>query len=147
MDSVVQQLVKEQAAAKVNSDAWKAEAARKNAELVQMLNPEAYVKAAGKNETGGSTTVTEHGAKFTMEMEKKVKWDSKKLQAIAAKLPWAQVEAVFKISFEVTEAVYKSLVTNANAGLFPKETLALIDDARTVEISEAKIKSAEIVTT
>jgi len=75
------------------------------------------------------------GVKLTYCVDKKVKWDSKQLQALASSLPWSTVERVFKIKFEVPEPTYKALTD---------DTLrAKIDEARTVEICAPKVVFAK----
>jgi len=142
---IVKELIEGRAAAKTNETAWKAHVAKLTEQLAEIIGPEAILRAAEKLESGGATTTEMHGGKFTVEAEKKVSWDSKKLQDIAATLPWKQVLAIFKIKFEISETVYKSLVTNAEAGIFDIKILEKIKEARTVEIGQPKIKSAELV--
>lgn len=144
-EPVVKNLIIERDKALANSKAWKEEAGKKDLALAEIIGPEQIIQNAGKDKDGGSTTVELFGAKFNVEAEKKVKWDSAKLQALAATMPWPMVNAIFKIKFEIAEAKYKDLVTNAGAGMFDPAILKAINDARTVEIGEAKIKSAELV--
>jgi hypothetical protein len=144
-ETLVKQLIEARDKAIQNSKAWGAEAKRIDGQLAEVINPEDLVKQAGKDQTGGATTVELYGAKFTVEAEKKVKWDSTKLQKVASRLTWPVVLAIFKIKFEIAEAKHKDLTVNAGAGMFDPEILKAINDARTVEIGEAKIKSAELV--
>lgn len=141
----IEYLVKARTEALMHAKAWKEEADRMTGQLAEIIGPEELLSNAGKLKDGGSTTVELHGAKFNVEAEKKVKWDSGKLQTIASKMAWPVVDAIFKIKFEIAETKYKDLVTNAGAGMFDPEVLKAINDARTVEIGEAKIKSAELV--
>ena len=141
---VVRNLIAERQQATANSKAWKEVADAKTGALAEIIGPEQILTDAGKMQDGGSTTIELHGGKFNVEAEKKVKWDSAKLQAVASKMPWPMVEAIFKIKFEISETKYKDLVANAKAGMFDPKILEAINGARTVEIGEAKIKSAEL---
>lgn len=143
--TAVQQLVTKRNEALMHAKAWKEEADRMTSQLAEIIGPEELLSNAGKLKDGGSTTVELHGAKFNVEAEKKVKWDSGKLQTIASKMAWPVVSAIFKIKFEIAETKYKDLVTNAGAGMFDPAILSAINDARTVEVGEAKIKSAELM--
>ena len=143
--TVVHQLVTQKNEAKINADGWKAEGKRIDAELARIISPETHLIAAGKMVAGGSTTIEEHGVKFVVEAKKEVKWDSAKLQNIAARMPWEMVESIFKIAFEITETSYKNCLNNTKSGMLDAQIMALIDDARTVQIGEAKIKTAEII--
>lgn len=68
-----------------------------------------------------------------LDVGKSVKWDSAKLQAIAQTLPWARVEAIFKIDFSVSEAIYKGIKAVA------PELAEKIEDARTVTYGTPKV--------
>jgi len=144
-EPVIRKLIQDRAIAKSNELGWKAAGAKYLEQIAEIINPAQIAKEAGKDKDGGSKTVEMHGAKFSIEAEKKVSWDSAQLQAVAATLPWKVVAAIFKIKFEISEAKYKSLVENADAGMFDPEVLEKIKAARTVEIGEAKIKTAELI--
>lgn len=143
--TVVHQLINAKSKAKENENGWKAEGKRIDGELAEIIKPEDQLRAAGKLKDGGSKTVEEYGCKFTLEASKDVKWDSAKLQAVAAQLPWAQVEHIFKIKFEISETVYKQLKASVAAGMFSAELMKQIDEARTFTVGEAKITKAEIL--
>ena len=143
--TVLRQLVLERSEAKKNAAGWKAEFDRITEQMSQMLNPEYHLTNAGKMQSGGSTTIEENDVKFVVEAKKEVKWDSAKLQNIAARMPWEMVESIFKIAFEITETSYKNCLNNTKSGMLDAQIMALIDDARTVQIGEAKIKTAEII--
>jgi hypothetical protein len=85
--------------------------------------------AAGKQE--GEVSREIDGVKMTFAIKPKVKWDGKKLEAIASTLPWATVTKVFKIEFSVPEKTYKAMTDD---GLLSK-----LSDARTVEYSDPKV--------
>lgn len=142
--TVVRQLITDRTKAKENESGWKAERTRIDGAIAEIIQPEEVLKLHGKMENGGSKTVIMDGGKFTLKAEKTVKWDSDKLQNLAATLPWATVAALFKIKFEVTEAKYADIKTNTEAGLLDPSILAAINAARTVTIGEAKIESAEL---
>jgi hypothetical protein len=87
------------------------------------------LKLAGK--TDGEMTREFDGVRMTFAMKPKVKWDSKKLQAVAATMPWEKIEKVFKIEFSVPERTFKAITED---GL-----MEAIKPARTVEFSTPKI--------
>lgn len=111
-------------------------------QIAEIVQPAEKLKAAGKEH--GETSFEEDGAKFTVGADKKVKWDSAKLMAIAQTLPWQQAVSMFKITFEMQETKYKALVDNVQSGLVSQDLLDKINDARTVEIGEVKLKKAEL---
>jgi hypothetical protein len=87
------------------------------------------LEAAGK--TDGEMTREFDGVRMTFAIKPKVKWDSKKLQAVAATMPWEKIEKVFKIEFSVPERTYKSITEDA--------LMEAIKPARTVEYSSPKV--------
>ena len=87
---------------------------------------------AGK--TQGSITAEIDGVKLSYEVKPKITWDSKRLQAVAAEMPWDKVEKVFSIKFSVKETTYKALTDDA--------LIASLNEARTVEHTEPKISLA-----
>jgi hypothetical protein len=84
---------------------------------------------AGKTE--GELTRKFDGISITMAIKPKIKWDNKKLENVAANLPWETVSNLFKIEFSITETKYKSISD-------PKLKDAIMD-ARTVEHTAPKI--------
>lgn len=87
------------------------------------------LEAAGKND--GEMTREFDGVRMTFAIKPKVKWDSKKLQAVAATMPWEKIEKVFKIEFSVPERTFKSITEDA--------LMEAIKPARTVEYSSPKV--------
>ena len=87
---------------------------------------------AGK--TQGSITAEVDGVKLNYELKPKITWDSKRLQAVAAEMPWDKVEKIFSIKFSVKETTYKALTDDA--------LIASLNEARTVEHTEPKISLA-----
>lgn len=92
----------------------------------------AALAEAGK--TQGSITAEVDGVKLNYELKPKISWDSKRLQAVAAEMPWDKVEKIFSIKFSVKETTYKALTDDA--------LIASLNEARTVEHTEAKISLA-----
>ena len=87
----------------------------------------------GDKLSGDITFETEAG-KFKASISKTVKWDSTKLQGIAANMPWQEVVSFFKIEFSVPEANYKS------AQSLRPDLAALLDEARSTKYGELTIK-------
>jgi hypothetical protein len=79
----------------------------------------------------GSLTFTRDGMKFKAEINKTVKWDNAKLQAIAATMPWAMVERLFDIKFSVPELKFKAIID--------ADMLAKLTEARTTTRSPVKV--------
>ena len=73
------------------------------------------------------------GLAAEVKIDRKVDWDSGKLQAVAQTLPWERVKDLFKIAFSMTEAIYKGV-----SALDP-ELRKKIDDARTETFGVPKI--------
>jgi hypothetical protein len=92
----------------------------------------AALAEAGK--TQGAITVDIDGVKLNYELKPKITWDSKRLQAVAAEMPWDKVEKIFSIKFSVKETTYKALTDDA--------LIASLNEARTVEHTEPKISLA-----
>lgn len=67
------------------------------------------------------------GFRLGCEIEKDVKWDSKKLLAAAGGMPWAQFTAIFKLTLEIPAKIWAGL----EAG--NPELAAKLKDARTVK--------------
>lgn len=82
----------------------------------------------------GDITFENEAGKFKASIGKTVKWDSAKLQSIAANMPWPEVVSFFKIDFSVPESNYKSAQT-----LRP-ELAGLLDEARSTKYGELTIK-------
>lgn len=106
-----------------------------NAELLGRYGERftAELALAGKQE--GEVSREIDGVKMTFAIKPKVKWDGKKLEAIASTLPWNVVTKVFKIEFTVPEKTFKAMTDD---GLLSK-----LNDARTVEYSEPKVVFAK----
>lgn len=143
--TVLQDLIQKRNDALENSKAWKNEAARVDAQIAEIINPEDILRNAGKLTDGGSTTVEMNGGKFNIAADKTVKWNSDILRVVASKMPWNIVSTLFKITFEMSETKYKSLKESAAVGMIDADLLKHIDEARTVSVGEPKIKSAEII--
>lgn len=73
------------------------------------------------------------GLAAEVKIDRKVDWDSAKLQAVAQTLPWDRVKEMFKIAFSMPEAIYKGV-----SALDP-ELRKKIDDARTETFGTPKI--------
>lgn len=84
---------------------------------------------AGKSE--GELTRKFDGVSITMAVKPKIKWDNKKLENVAANLPWEVVSNLFKIEFSITETKYKAIIDPALKNA--------VTDARTVEHTAPKI--------
>ena len=94
------------------------------------------MEAAGK--TSGDVTITPFdGLRFKASVSKTVKYDSAKLQALAATLPWQKTTQLFKIDFSVPEENYKALQK------LEPDLAAKIEEARTVKYGAMKITPIE----
>lgn len=87
---------------------------------------------AGKSH-GQMKLPLQDGLAAEVKIDRKVDWDSAKLQAVAQTLPWDRVAAMFKIVFSMPEAIYKGV-----AALDP-DLRAKIDAARTETFAIPKI--------
>ena len=85
--------------------------------------------AAGKD--SGTMTIHRGNRKYKAEIRKTVSWDSDKLQAVAAGMPWNAVERLFDIKFSVAEGKFNAISDD--------ELLAKIMEARTTKLSELKV--------
>ena len=140
-DAVIQDLLEKKAQAKTNIKAWKIVEKDIDASIADIINPEAILREADKLEDGGSKSIEMHGAKFSVEAKKTVKWDSAKLQAVAAQMDWPTVSALFDITFKMKEKTFE-----ASQGLMDPSVMNQIKDARAVTIGEPSIKKAELIT-
>lgn len=140
--TAVQDLVKRLIANKASQAQLKVEEKFLSTQLCEIIKPEEIIKAKGKEY--GEVTAEVDGAKITVGSDKDVKWDSAKLMVIAGTIDWKQAVAMFKITFEMSETKYKALVDNVAAGIQPQELLDRVNEARTVKITEAKLKKAEL---
>lgn len=115
----------------------------------QLAEGKAYLAVVNQaiNETAGSAASlgfqrngqTSGTVKFALdakiykaEIEKTVKWDSDMLQQVAGSLPFELARDTFKVTYSVTETVFKTLADDVQAKLMP---------ARTVKYSEPKISA------
>lgn len=90
-----------------------------------------------ENKLSGDLTLLTDAGKIKASISKTVKWDSKKLQAIASTMSWAEAQGVFKIDFTVPEANY-----TAAQNLKPELAEKLLD-ARTVKYGDLKLTIIE----
>ena len=103
--------------------------------IVERLAEQA--KNAMSAKTHGDVTLETPAGKFKASIDKTVKWDSTKLQNLAATLPWEKVIGIFKIDFSVPEAKYNAL-KDIEPMLAEK-----VEDARTVKYGDLKITPIE----
>lgn len=121
------------------------EVKRIDEQIAQLIDPQTMIAAAGKD--SGQVSENFNGIKITVKADKKVKWDSNVLMAAASKLDWAQTVSLFDIDFSMKEAKYNALVENVTSGLAPHllPLLNAVKEARTVEITAAKVQAAEVL--
>jgi hypothetical protein len=86
--------------------------------------------AAGK--VTGSLSFAHTGLRFKAERVKRVTWDSDKLKALAATMPWDHVEKLFDIKFTVPERIY--------GAIHSPELLSKLDECRTTQVGELEVK-------
>ena len=101
------------------------------AELRRRYEPVLRDALAQQDKQYGQHTFESDGVKLTAEVKATVKWDSDKLEKIAANLPWETVSRVFKIEFSVPEKNFKTI---NDSSLVDK-----LVEARTVKYSDAKV--------
>lgn len=70
---------------------------------------------------------------YKAEIEKNVSWDSEMLQSIAGSMEFGLAQEIFKVTYSVTETVFKDVDDKVRALLIP---------ARTVRYSDPKITAA-----
>jgi len=94
----------------------------------------AALKATGKLK-GTKTYTTSDGFIAKADRTETVKWDGAKLAQTASKMDWPTVQKVFKITFSVTETVYK--------GIIDDELKRSLDNARTTEMKALRVTVSE----
>lgn len=82
----------------------------------------------------GDVTDTKDGVKLKASISKKVEWDTKKLMAVAADMPWDKAQQLFKFELSVPEAIFNALTDEA--------LKQQITDARTVKYGELRVTFA-----
>lgn len=88
--------------------------------------------------SAGDITISVDGAgKFKASIGKTVRWDSSKLQSIAAGMSWSEASSIFKIDFSVPEVNFKA-AKSMNPALAEK-----LIEARTVKYGDLKIVPIE----
>lgn len=112
----------------------KAEMETIQAELRRRFESRLTEHLASMEKQHGQHTFEVDGLKLTAEITARVKWDSQRLEAIASKMPWPEVQRLFKIDFSVPEKNY--------AAIRDEKLLDQLIDARTVKYSEPKITFA-----
>lgn len=112
----------------------KARAAIIAAEIHSRLESSAKQAFEQADKTHGQMKLSlQDGLAAEVKIDRKVDWDSTKLQAVAQTLPWDRVKEMFKITFSMPEAIYKGV-----SALDP-ELRAKIDAARTETFGIPKI--------
>lgn len=128
------ELLAEQDAAAFDTAAAKGRTLRVQQELQVRFAESAKQALAQADKTHGSITLPlQDGFVVKADAKQTVKWDSAKLQEVAQTLPWERVNALFGITFKMSETIYKGV-----AALSP-DLRAKIDAARTTTIAEPSI--------
>lgn len=102
-----------------------------SAELRRRFEPTLRAAFDQQDKQHGQHTFEEEGFKLIGEVRATVKWDSQKLEAVAAKMPWHEARSIFKIEFSVPEKTF--------ASISDQKLLDQLIDARTVKYSEPKV--------
>lgn len=115
---------------KHQTDLLKAEKAEIDAELDRRFGTAVtdFYKTKGKA-TGQVRVPILDGYALEANIEQKVSWDNDGLMAIASGMPWDKASKLFKIKFEMPEAIYKALTEDT--------LIAAVNKARTVTIASA----------
>ena len=128
------ELLAEQDAAAMDVAAAKGRTLRVSQELQRRYADSAKSALAQAGKDYGSISLPlQDGFVVKADAKQTVKWDSDKLQAVAQTLPWERVNALFGITFKMSETIYKGV-----AALSP-DLRAKIDAARTTTIAEPSI--------
>lgn len=106
-----------------------------NAELAARCGKAVDEKFADANKQHGTVRFAVDNVALGAEISKKVEWDSAKLMAVAAKLPWEKVQTLFKIEMSMGEKVFAVI----DAGAIAPEIVADIKAARVVKYNNPKI--------
>lgn len=125
------ELLAEQDAAALDTAAAKGRSLRLTQELLRRFaeSAKATLDQAGKTH-GTANLLLQDNYFVKTDTKQTVKWDSAKLQEVAQTLPWDRVNALFGITFKMSETIYKGV-----AALSP-DLRAKIDAARTTTIGE-----------
>lgn len=103
-------------------------------EIARRLHNEIEVAFTEKKKMSGQVTIKADDIKIEAEIKKDVKWDSNKLLAVTAQMPFDKVSRMFKVELSMTESMYSALEA-ADEELFKRVT-----EARTVKFSPVTIK-------
>jgi hypothetical protein len=101
------------------------------AELLERYGKTFQNELAEAGKQDGEMTRDIDGQRLTFAIKAKVKWDSSKLQEVAATLDPALVYKVFKIEFSVPERTFKAMTDD--------KLVMQLTEARTVEYTTPKI--------
>jgi len=101
------------------------------AELLERYGKTFQNELAEAGKQDGEMTRDIDGQRLTFAIKAKVKWDSSKLQEVAATLDPALVYKVFKIEFSVPERTFKAMTDD--------KLVKQLTEARTVEYTTPKI--------
>lgn len=133
-DFSLSDLLLEQDAAAFDTAAAKGRALRVQQELQVRFAESAKQALAQADKTHGAISLPlQDGFTVKADVKQTVKWDSGKLQEVAQTLPWERVNALFGITFKMSETIYKGV-----SALSP-ELRKQIDAARTTTIAEPAI--------
>lgn len=104
-----------------------------NEEITAIAKPlvDAAMTRAGK--VSGSVNFAQGDVIYKGEVDKSVKWDSAKLFAVAAEMPWSEAKEIFKFELSVGEKIFAALPEGP-----AKEK---IKEARTVTYSDPKVSA------
>lgn len=129
--ATLDELLAEQDAAAMDTAAAKGRTLRLTQELQRRFTDSAKAALAQADKTHGAVSLPmQDGFVVKADTKQTVKWDSAKLQEVAQTLPWDRVNALFGITFKMSETIYKGV-----SALSP-DLRAKIDAARTTTIGE-----------
>lgn len=101
------------------------------AELLERYGKTFQQELAEAGKQDGEMTRDIDGQRLTFAIKAKVKWDSGKLQEVAATMDPSLVYKVFKIEFSVPERTFKAMTDD--------KLVKQLTEARTVEYTNPKI--------
>lgn len=110
----------------------------KKGEIANAINAEGALKEAGK-EHGQVTLKPVPGFRITAKIDRKISWENSILMDATKSMSKEQFDEFFELKLSVPEKKYEQLQAQARVSDKLAGVLDVVDAARTVELSSAKI--------